>query len=149
MSSDVRLADLIEANPNFEQQMRDWQSQRAQKGEDPLDWQAFRELETYIGAPDPGESAPSEFLSFSPPAQASAPELTAPEQAAPEATASDAAGTAEGSTTAEATTGTEVAASDAGSAGAAVSQTADTASTGTAEPATEGKSWAERWGVNS
>jgi hypothetical protein len=145
MSSDVRLADLIEANPNFEQQMRDWQGERAQKGEDPLDWQAFRELETYIGAPDPGESAPSEFLAFSPPARASAAEAAASADVAPEAAASDAASGAEVSQTAA---GTEVPAADAGSAEAAVSQTADTASTGTAEPA-EGKSWAERWGTNS
>jgi hypothetical protein len=149
MSGDVRLADLIEANPNFEQQMRDWQSERARKGEDPLDWQAFRELETYIGAPDPGESAPSEFLSFSPPAQASAPEVAASTDVAPEAAASDAASSAEVSPPAAAAAGTEASAADAGSADAGVSQTADTASTGTAEPAAEGKSWAERWGVNA
>jgi hypothetical protein len=70
MSGDVSMADLVAANPNFEQQMRDWQTERHQKGEDPTDWQAFRELETFIGAPDPGENAPSEFMSFTPPAVA-------------------------------------------------------------------------------
>jgi hypothetical protein len=71
MSGDVNMADLIAANPNFEQQMRDWQAERDQKGEDPTDWQAFRELETFIGAPDPGESAPAEFLAYTPPVVAS------------------------------------------------------------------------------
>ncbi len=65
MTFDARLNDLIAANPNLEQQMRDWQTERHQKGEDPFDWNAFRTIESYISAVDPGESAPAEFYWFS------------------------------------------------------------------------------------
>lgn len=128
MSGDMSMADLVAANPNFEQQMRDWQTERHQKGEDPTDWQAFRELETFIGAPDPGENAPSEFMSFTPPAvatEAPAAETTeAPVAEASEAPSAD------------------------GSAGE-VTQATDAATPETAEAAPEEKSWAERWGTGS
>ena len=134
MPRDVKLADLVAANPNFEQQMRDWQTERHQKGEDPLDWQPFRELQTYIGAPDPGEDAPAEFYWFTPPAAADAGPTAA-------ADASFGAGAAEafsGSGTPEAANATATVAAD-------PTQMADVASTGTAEPAPREKSWAERW----
>jgi hypothetical protein len=66
MPRDVSVAELIAANPSFEQQMREWQNERHQKDDDPFDWQAFRDLETYIGAPDPGEAPPPEFFWFIP-----------------------------------------------------------------------------------
>lgn len=67
MPRDARMSDLISANRGFEQQMRDWQTERHQKGENPFDWQAFRTLEAYIGATDPGDVPPAEFYWFTPP----------------------------------------------------------------------------------
>jgi len=55
------LADLAEENPNLEQQVRDWQEARRANGEDPNDWEAFREHLTAIGAPDPGDDEPDDF----------------------------------------------------------------------------------------
>ena len=68
MARDARMSDLISANPSFEQQMRDWQTERHQKGENPFDWEAFRTLEAFIGATDPGDVPPAEFYWFAPPA---------------------------------------------------------------------------------
>jgi hypothetical protein len=78
MLHDVRMDDLIEANPNLEQQMRDWQTERHHRGENPFDWQAFRAVMSYVGACDPGERPPSEFFWFTPPGSASplVPDLT-------------------------------------------------------------------------
>ena len=70
MARDARMSDLIAANPNVEQQMRDWQTERHRRGENPFDWEAFRVLQAYIGATDPGEFAPAEFYWFTPPATA-------------------------------------------------------------------------------
>ena len=70
MARDARMSDLISANPSFEQQMRDWQTERHQKGENPFDWEAFRTLEAFIGATDPGDVPPAEFYWFAPPATA-------------------------------------------------------------------------------
>ncbi len=67
MSRDVRIAELIEANPTLEQQMRDWQSARHQRGENPFDWEAFRTVVSFVGATDPGTEPPSEFFWFTPP----------------------------------------------------------------------------------
>ena len=64
------LADLISANPSFEQQMLGWQARRHRKGKDPLDWKALRRAQASIGAPDPGDAPPSEFYAFTAPAQA-------------------------------------------------------------------------------
>ena len=70
MARDARMSDLITANPSFEQQMRDWQTEQHQKGEHPFDWEAFRTLQAYIGATDPGDVPPAEFYWFTPPAAA-------------------------------------------------------------------------------
>ena len=67
MFSDVRMADLIEANPSLEQQMRDWQTERHHRGENPFDWAVFRAVMSYVGACDPGSDAPTEFYWFTPP----------------------------------------------------------------------------------
>ena|SRR5437762_2689717 len=67
MSRDVRIAELIEANPTLEQQMRDWQAEQHRRGENPFDWQAFRIVMGYVGACDPGDEPPSEFFWFAPP----------------------------------------------------------------------------------
>jgi hypothetical protein len=76
MSRDVRMSELIQTNPTLEQQMRDWQTERHHRGENPFDWQAFRAIVSYVGASDPGDDPPSEFYWFTPPG-ASAP--TVPE----------------------------------------------------------------------
>ena len=68
MAHDARMTDFISANPSFEQHMRDWQTERHQKGENPFDWAAFRTLEAYVGATDPGDVPPTEFYWFTPPA---------------------------------------------------------------------------------
>ena len=68
MARDARMSDFISANPSFEQQMRDWQTEQHQKGGNPFDWAAFRTLEAYIGATDPGDVPPAEFYWFAPPA---------------------------------------------------------------------------------
>lgn len=56
------LAELRAGNENIEAQMREWKEQRRANGEDPLDWSAFRNHVQQIGAADPGEAAPDEFL---------------------------------------------------------------------------------------
>ena len=88
MAPDARMSDLIAANPNVEQQMRDWQTERHQRGESPFDWQAFRVLEGYIGATDPGDVPPAEFYWFTPQAtvRMRAPVAAASPSSAPSAT---------------------------------------------------------------
>lgn len=55
------LSRMIGANPNFVSQAKTWRGLRAQRGEDPNDWTAFRTYEKQIGAPDPGANAPQEW----------------------------------------------------------------------------------------
>src|SRR5262245_3698589 len=54
-------AEMAAANPNIRQQTADWQLARAQNGQDPNDWLAFRAHLIGIGAPDPG---PAPFAGF-------------------------------------------------------------------------------------
>ena len=56
------FADLMQQNPNIRDQYDTWRNERAAKGEDSTDWQAFREFVTYIGAPDPGARPPDDFV---------------------------------------------------------------------------------------
>ncbi len=51
-------------NPNFTDQMDEWQQKRSEKGEDPQDWGAFRDHLLRIGAPNPGSLRPDEFSAF-------------------------------------------------------------------------------------
>lgn len=53
-------------NPNFQTQMNQWKLERAARGQDQNDWGAFRAYEVAIGAPDPGQYAPSDgrFMSY-------------------------------------------------------------------------------------
>jgi hypothetical protein len=67
MFRDVRISDLIDANPSLEQQMRDWQTEQHHRGEDPFDWRAFRSVVSFTGGSDPGADPPSEFFWFTPP----------------------------------------------------------------------------------
>ena len=57
------FADIESDNPNIRQQAEEWQAARRQNGEDPNDYQAFREHVMAIGAPDPGEDEPEDFAS--------------------------------------------------------------------------------------
>jgi len=41
-------------NPNIQAQLDEWRNARSANGEDPADWQAFRDHLLAIGAPDPG-----------------------------------------------------------------------------------------------
>jgi hypothetical protein len=56
------FAELIAANPNIRTQYDEWRGLRAERKEDPLDWGAFRGHLMAIGAPDPGERPPDDFV---------------------------------------------------------------------------------------
>jgi len=58
------LEAMRAANPNFDSQMRIWQGERSARGENPLDWEAFRLHETRIFAPDPGPNPPQVFCDY-------------------------------------------------------------------------------------
>jgi hypothetical protein len=48
------FADMAADNPNIRSQYDEWREARTASGEDPLDWEAFRQHVQAIGAPDPG-----------------------------------------------------------------------------------------------
>jgi len=56
------FADLMADNPNLRQQYDDWRAARAQNGEDPTDYPAFRQHVLALGAPDPGEQEIDDFV---------------------------------------------------------------------------------------
>ena len=56
------FADLSADNPNLRQQYDEWRDQRSQSGEDPTDYQAFRQHVMALGAPDPGEGEIDDFV---------------------------------------------------------------------------------------
>jgi hypothetical protein len=58
----ANLSDLEQHNPNIRGQIEEWQKLRSSRGENPTDWEAFRQHATKIGAPDPGTDAPQEFM---------------------------------------------------------------------------------------
>lgn len=60
------LSDLEQQNPNIRSQIQQWQGLRAGNGENPVDWEAFRQHARGIGAPDPGQDAPPEFAQSAP-----------------------------------------------------------------------------------
>ena len=53
--------ELAEEHPNIRQQYDEWRDVRAQRGEEPTDYQAFRQHLIAIGAPDPGEKESDDF----------------------------------------------------------------------------------------
>ena len=57
--------ELAEQNPNFPHQYQEWRQARAQNGEDPNDYAAFRNHLLFLGAPDPGEEPPVDWAGFS------------------------------------------------------------------------------------
>jgi hypothetical protein len=58
------VEELMRNNPNFADQMNEWQRVRSERGEDPLDWGEFRQHLLRIGAPDPGFLRPDEFSAY-------------------------------------------------------------------------------------
>lgn len=56
------FTDMAADNPNIRQQYDEWREARGQNGEDPTDYQAFREHVIALGAPDPGEQEPDDFV---------------------------------------------------------------------------------------
>ncbi len=54
--------EMAQDNPNIRQQYDEWREQRAQAGEDPTDYQAFRQHVLSLGAPDPGEQEIDDFV---------------------------------------------------------------------------------------
>jgi hypothetical protein len=56
------FADLEADNPNIRQQYDEWRTLRVQNGEDPTDYQAFRQHVINLGAPDPGEQEIDDFV---------------------------------------------------------------------------------------
>lgn len=56
------FASLQQANPYIRQQYDEWREQRAIKGEDPTDWDAFREHLLSLGSPNPGSVPPDDFV---------------------------------------------------------------------------------------
>jgi hypothetical protein len=54
--------DLAQDNPNLRQQYDGWREQRVQNGEDPTDYQGFRQHVVALGAPDPGEQEIDDFV---------------------------------------------------------------------------------------
>ena len=67
------LSDLEQQNPNIRSQIQTWQRERTNNGQSPIDWNAFRQHASGIGAPDPGQEAPPEFMQPAPKAETSAP----------------------------------------------------------------------------
>ena len=55
-------AELSADNPNIRAQYDEWAPLRSQNGEDPTDYQAFRQHLIAIGAPDPGETEIDDFV---------------------------------------------------------------------------------------
>jgi hypothetical protein len=54
--------DLAQENPNIRQQYDEWRDLRSQRGEDPSDYQEFRQHVINLGAPDPGEQEIDDFV---------------------------------------------------------------------------------------
>ena len=54
--------DLAADNPNIRQQYDEWRDLRTQRGEDPTDYEAFRQHVLALGAPDPGEREIEDFV---------------------------------------------------------------------------------------
>jgi len=54
--------ELAASNPEIRGQYDQWRGQRADAGEDPTDYQAFRQHLLDMGAPDPGEQEIDDFV---------------------------------------------------------------------------------------
>jgi hypothetical protein len=56
------FADLAASNADIRAQYDAWRESRAGAGEDPTDYQAFRQHVIDLGAPDPGEQEIDDFV---------------------------------------------------------------------------------------
>jgi hypothetical protein len=54
--------DLAQDNPNIRGQYEEWRQLRSERGEDPTDYQAFRQHVIALGAPDPGDQEIDDFV---------------------------------------------------------------------------------------
>jgi hypothetical protein len=54
--------DLEAENSNIREQYDTWRALRAERGEDPTDYQAFRQHVMAIGGPDPGAQEIDDFV---------------------------------------------------------------------------------------
>jgi hypothetical protein len=54
--------DLAAENPDIRSHYDEWRNQRVAAGEDPTDYQAFRQHVIDLGAPDPGEQEIDDFV---------------------------------------------------------------------------------------
>ena len=56
------FADMLQADPNIRSEYDIWRPLREQKGEDSVDWDAFRTHLLAIGHPDPGLVPPDDWV---------------------------------------------------------------------------------------
>jgi hypothetical protein len=54
--------DMLQTNPDIRNQYDWWRGARSEKGEDPVDWDAFRQHIVAIGQPDPGNRPPDDWV---------------------------------------------------------------------------------------
>ena len=54
--------ELAQANPDIRQQADEWRESRAAAGEDAAWWPDFRQHLLNLGAPDPGEEPPDDWV---------------------------------------------------------------------------------------
>ena len=54
--------ELAQANPNIRAQADEWRQQRADAGQDAAWWPDFRQHLVELGAPDPGEEPPDDWV---------------------------------------------------------------------------------------
>lgn len=53
---------LLSQNPNLRAQYDEWRAAREQAGQDPTDYQSFRQHVISLGSPDPGELEIDDFV---------------------------------------------------------------------------------------
>jgi hypothetical protein len=54
--------DMLQTNPDIRNQYDWWRGARSEKGENPIDWDAFRQHIVAIGQPDPGNRPPDDWV---------------------------------------------------------------------------------------
>ena len=64
MACSGNLSAMQAQNPNIVRQINEWQPLRAARGEDPLNWEAFRAHERAMNNPDPGSEAHQVFCDY-------------------------------------------------------------------------------------
>ncbi len=56
------FADMMQTDPQIRYEYDVWRPLREQKGEDPVDWDAFRKHLVAIGHSDPGDVPPDDWV---------------------------------------------------------------------------------------